>query len=163
MPTTVRAARPLAAALAAAILTLPLAGCATHDINASSPPSSPPVVPQGAPTDGTGVPQRHGLTTGQKVLLLAGAAAVYYLYKKHQNAQGQGPNGRYFLSKNGRVYWRDMKTGAFHWVDPPQQPIQVTPEEYQEYVGQRAPAGGGVIQQAPQGWPGQAAYGGYSQ
>jgi len=96
---------------------------------------------------------RPGLSTKQTVLLLAGAAAVYYLYKKHQKAQGDGPNGRYFLSKNGRVYYRDMKTGAFHWVDPPKEPIAVPAQEYQQYTGQPVPANdGGVIQQAPSGW-----------
>ena len=89
----------------------------------------------------------------------SGAAAVYYLYKKHQNAQGQGANGRYYLSKNGRVYYRDLKTGAYQWVTPPRQPIQVTPEEYAQATGQQPPATSGVIQQAPAGWPGQAAYG----
>jgi hypothetical protein len=93
------------------------------------------------------------MSTRNKVLLVAGAAALYYLYQKHKNKQGNGPQGRYFRSKNGRVYYRDMKTGAFQWVDPPTQPIQVPQAEYERYFRQQpAPAGGGVIRQAPPEW-----------
>jgi hypothetical protein len=84
-------------------------------------------------------------------MLLAGAAAIYYLYKKHQNAQGEGANGKYYLSKNGRVYWRDLKTGQYHWVTAPQQPIQVPASEYQQVTGQSPVENGGVIRQAPPG------------
>jgi len=77
---------------------------------------------------------RRGLTTKQKVVMLAGAAALYYLYKKHQNAKAErGPQGRYFLSKNGRVYYRDLRTGEYRWVSPPRQPIAVPADEAQEY------------------------------
>ena len=97
--------------------------------------------------------QRQGMSTKQKVLLVAGAAAVYYLYQKHKNKQGQGPQGRYYRSKNGRVYYRDLKTGQYQWVDPPRQPIQVPAEEYQRYFGgQRGTEDGGVIRDAPPEW-----------
>jgi len=129
---------------------LPLAGCGVRTVGAQSGPGTAQPARQ---------PARQGLSTKQKVVLLAGAAALYYLYRKHQNAQGQGPEGRYFLSKNGRVYYRDMKTGAFHWVDPPTQPIAVPAQEYQQYTGQPAPAyGGRVIDQAPPGWNTQGGY-----
>jgi hypothetical protein len=104
---------------------------------------------------GTPMPQqqREGMSTRNKVLLLAGAAAVYYLYNKHKNREGQGPQGRYYRSKNGRVYYRDLKTGQFQWVDPPRQPIQVPAEEYERYTGQRTDNyGGGVLREAPPEW-----------
>jgi hypothetical protein len=77
---------------------------------------------------------KKGLSTGQKVAILAGAAALYYLYRQHQNRQEQGPQGKYYLSKNGRVYYRD-KQGQAHWVTPPQEGIRVPESEAQEYRG----------------------------
>src|SRR5688572_10339061 len=97
--------------------------------------------------------QRHGMSTRNKVLLLAGAAALYYLYNKHKNKQGEGPEGRYYRSKNGRVYYRDLRTGKYQWVDPPSQPIQVPAEDYERYTGRSMDNyDGGVIRQAPAGW-----------
>jgi hypothetical protein len=52
------------------------------------------------------------MSTGQKVTVLAGAAALYYLYNKHKNAQGEGKTGRYYRSKNGRIYYRDPQKRA---------------------------------------------------
>ena len=93
----------------------------------------------------------QGMSNRNKVLLLAGAAAVYYLWKKNQNKpeSATGPTGRYYRSRNGRVYYRDAQGNA-HWVSPPQQPIQVPADEYQRYFGRQAPSDG-VIRQAPQG------------
>jgi hypothetical protein len=80
-----------------------------------------------APTPHTGV------TTTQKVVLLAGAAALYYLYKHHQTAATQtGPEGQYYLSKNGRVYYRDAEHRA-HWVTPPPEGVRVPESEAHEY------------------------------
>src|SRR4051794_31934330 len=64
------------AGLLAGLFAFGAAGCSSPAINAESRNASrpAPVQPQPAP--------RQGLTTKQKVLLLAGAAAVYYLYKK---------------------------------------------------------------------------------
>jgi len=75
---------------------------------------------------------RRGLTTGQKVAILAGAAALYYLYNQQKNARGPGPQGQYYLSKNGRVYYRDAQHRA-HWVTPPPEGIRVPEEEAQLY------------------------------
>lgn len=72
------------------------------------------------------------LTNKQKLVLLGGAAALYYLYQRHQNAQGQGKNGQYYLSKNGRVYYRDAQHRA-HYVTPPAGGIQVPQSEAQQY------------------------------
>ena len=75
---------------------------------------------------------KKGLTNTQKVVLLAGAAALYYLYNQHKNSQEQGPNGQYYLSKNGRVYYRDAQHRA-HWVTPPPGGIQVPEAEARQY------------------------------
>lgn len=75
---------------------------------------------------------RKGLSTGQKVAILGGAAALYYLYNKQKNSQGQGPEGQYYLSKNGRVYYRDAQ-GRAHWVTPPKEGIQVPESEARQY------------------------------
>lgn len=79
---------------------------------------------------------RKGVTTGQKVVLLAGAAALYYMYKHHQNAPATtgttGADGQYYLSKNGRVYYRDADHRA-HWVTPPPEGLKVPESEAAEY------------------------------
>jgi hypothetical protein len=75
---------------------------------------------------------KRGLSTGQKVAILGGAAALYYLYNKHKNSQGQGAEGQYYLSKNGRVYYRDAQNRA-HWVTPPPGGIQVPEAEARQY------------------------------
>jgi len=81
--------------------------------------------------------QRPGLSNGQKVAILVGAAALYYIYNQHKNRQEHGPQGKYYLSKNGRVYYRDAE-GRAHWVTPPPEGIQVPEEEaraYQDFKG----------------------------
>lgn len=81
--------------------------------------------------------RKKGLSTGQKVAILAGAAALYYLYDQHKNRQGTGAEGQYYRSKNGRIYYRDAQ-GRPHWVTPPSEGIQVPAEQaerYREYQG----------------------------
>lgn len=80
---------------------------------------------------------RRGISNGQKVAILVGAAALYYIYNQHKNKQQQGPQGKHYLSKNGRVYYRDAQ-GRAHWVTPPPEGIQVPEEEarrYQDFEG----------------------------
>jgi hypothetical protein len=72
------------------------------------------------------------MSNTQKVAVLAGAAALYYLYNQHKNKQAQGAEGKYYLSKNGRVYYRDAK-GQAHWVTPPPGGIQVPESEARQY------------------------------
>lgn len=90
--------------------------------------------PQG--NNGQTTPTKTGVSTTQKVVLLAGAAALYYMYKHHQAAQtGQnasGPDSQYYLSKNGRVYYRDADHRA-HWVTPPTEGVRVPESEAGEY------------------------------
>ena len=45
------------------------------------------------------------MSTKKKLVLLAGAAALFYMYKKHQAKAGQ--QIQYYRSKNGRVYYRE--------------------------------------------------------
>ena len=126
----------LASTLAVAI-TLGTAACGK-----SSPP--PPVddtrTTQGQTNNGqmnngqtNNGPKADGMSTGTKVVLLAGAAAAYYLYKKHQTASAaSGPDSQYYLSKNGRVYYRDADHRA-HWVTPPPDGIRVPESEANDY------------------------------
>lgn len=76
--------------------------------------------------------KKKGLSTGQKVAILAGAAALYYLYNQHKNKQEKGAQGKYYLSKNGRIYYRDAQNRA-HWVTPPPEGIKVPESEAQKY------------------------------
>ena len=125
----------LMALLLTVLLTFPLfTGCGTRS---AAPP--PPVddTRGGAMSNTSPVNQpqaKKGLSTGQKVAILGGAAALYYLYNKHKNSQAQGPEGQYYLSKNGRVYYRDAQKRA-HWVTPPPGGIQVPETEAQQYRG----------------------------
>jgi hypothetical protein len=79
-------------------------------------------------------PTKSGMSTGTKVAILAGAAALYYMYKKNKEKRAMGSTSepQYYLSKNGRVYYRDAQ-GQAHWVSPPQQGIQVPYAEAQAY------------------------------
>ncbi|HEY5944926.1 MAG TPA: hypothetical protein VIV40_05515, partial [Kofleriaceae bacterium] len=81
-------------------------------------------------------PQRTGMSSRtKKLVVLAGAAALYYLYKRHQNAKAtEGVDGQYYLSKNGRVYYRDADHRA-HWVTPPPGGIAVPEDEAAAYRG----------------------------
>ncbi|CAN5242672.1 hypothetical protein BH11MYX1_BH11MYX1_54370 [soil metagenome] len=103
--------------------------------NSQQQPPPPVDDTQGrAPASGNAPPADHHMSTKSKVVVLAGAAALYYLYKHHQNAAPtqQGEAGQYYLSKNGRVYYRDAEHRA-HWVTPPAQGIQVPAEEAGAY------------------------------
>jgi hypothetical protein len=90
------------------------------------------------------------MSTGQKVAVLAGAAAIYYLYKKHQNAKGTGASGQYYRSKNGGVYYRDHN-GKPVWVEAPAGGIQVPADEARRYEQEARQYG--VRDTAPSGLP----------
>lgn len=136
------ASKPLAF-LAAGVLVAPiLAGCGSGKSGANMAPvddssRAQTMTPAGnyGGYNGYSQPAPHqGLSTKQKVVLLAGAAALYYMYKKNQQKRAQGDTSQpqYYLSKNGRVYYRDS-TGRAHWVTPPQGGIQVPYGEAQQY------------------------------
>lgn len=117
--------------VATLVLPLFLTGC-------GGPSTPPPPVDDSGYRGGTGYNEGYNRPLGapaaqrpgmSKTVMLAGAAALYYLYKQHQNAAATtGPDGQYYLSKNGRVYYRDAEHRA-HWVTPPPGGIQVNANE----------------------------------
>lgn len=118
--------------------TAPLLGCTSGGDRSAPPPAVDDS--RGAASRATGgsgmpAPQRSHMSTGKKAVILAGAAALYYMYKKHQHAStAAGAEGQYYLSKNGRVYYRDAQHRA-HWVTPPAGGIEVPADEGQQYEG----------------------------
>lgn len=124
----------IVAIMLSVLLTLPLlTSCGGAQNNAQLPPIDDTRGGTVSNTRPANQPQaKKGLSTGQKVAILAGAAALYYLYNQHKNAQGQGAEGQYYLSKNGRVYYRDAQHRA-HWVTPPQEGIRVPEAEARQY------------------------------
>lgn len=102
------------------------------------------------------------MSTKKKVVLVAGAALLYYLYRRHQAgkeaqaaqnaptsaAPAQAANRRpqLYRSKNGGVYYRDAN-GKPVWLTVPNRAVQVSQDDlnryapnYQQYQGQRAPS-----------------------
>jgi hypothetical protein len=120
--------------LAVSMLAPLLAGCGgSRPSGANLPPVDDTRGGTMAPPAPMGQNQPHtGMSTSQKAVLLVGAAALYYMYKKHVNAQNQPANVQYYLSKNGRVYYRD-KNGQAHWVTPPTNGFQVPASEAAQY------------------------------
>lgn len=125
------------ATMAAATLIAPvMIGCGSGGGSAANLPPVDDSRGGYAPTYG-GQPQQQqnrGMSTGQKVAILAGAAALYYMYKKNKEKRAAGDTSQpqYYLSSNGRVYYRDAQ-GRAHWVTPPQGGIQVPMSEAQQY------------------------------
>lgn len=124
----------LMALVLSALLTVPLLNaCGGSKSSAPPPPVDDSRVGTVSNRPSDNQPQaKKGLSNTQKVAILGGAAALYYLYNKHKNSQKQGPEGQYYLSKNGRVYYRDAQHRA-HWVTPPPGGIQVPESEAQQY------------------------------
>jgi hypothetical protein len=125
------------AGVACAVMVAPLAGCGSSNNGANMAP----VDDSGSRPQSYGYnpPQqqpKQGMSTGTKLALLGGAAALYYMYKKNKEKRAQGDTSapQYYLSKNGRVYYRDQ-SGRAHWVTAPAQGIQVPYEEAQQYQG----------------------------
>ncbi|HEX8236238.1 MAG TPA: hypothetical protein VF600_09805 [Abditibacteriaceae bacterium] len=127
-----KARRPIALLVAASLTAPTLAGCGGGGTG-STPPPADATLGQ-APMRPSMNQQRPGMSTKQKMVLLAGAAALYYMYKRKQNAQGQSV--QYYRSEtNGRIYYRDPRTKQAIYVTPPQQGIQVPADQAQEYSG----------------------------
>ncbi len=128
------ASRKIALLLIALLMSPLFTACGGGSRNEVSPPRDTRAGQTAPNTSRPATPQaRKGLSTGQKVAItLAGAAALYYLYNKHKNKQDQGAQGKYYLSKNGRVYYRDAQ-GKAQWVTPPPGGIQVPESEAQQY------------------------------
>jgi hypothetical protein len=123
-----------AAVFLSTLLTVPLLNsCGGGSQNAAPPPINDSVGRNLNNRPPVNQPQaKRGLSTGQKVAILGGAAALYYLYNQRKNAQGTGAQGKYYLSKNGRVYYRDAQ-GRPIWVTPPQGGIRIPEEEARQY------------------------------
>jgi len=136
----------LFSALLTILLTFPLfAACGDSQVTSADQPSTynPRAETYNPRSDRQYAPPQNrtrvnqGLNNKQKVAILAGAAALYYLYNQHRNRQEQGPEGQYYLSKNGRVYYRDAQRRV-HWVTPPAEGIRVPEAEarrYQDFQG----------------------------
>ena len=131
------------ALLLTTLLTFPfLSACGSSQQSSAPPPPVDDTRAGGVQTNrATPTPQaKKGLSNTQKVAItLAGAAALYYIYNQHKNKQEKGPEGKHYLSKNGRVYYRDAQNRA-HWVTPPREGIQVNVPEseaarYREFQG----------------------------
>ncbi|MCC5613608.1 hypothetical protein LC605_00645 [Nostoc sp. CHAB 5836] len=125
----------LFAVLLSALLMVPLlSSCGGGSQKASVPPPVDDTISRTVSDRNTTnqTEAKKGLGTGQKVALLAGAAALYYMYNQHKNAPEEGAQGKYYLSKNGRVYYRDAEHRA-HWVTPPAEGIRVPESEAQKY------------------------------
>ncbi|MBE9000175.1 hypothetical protein [Nostoc sp. LEGE 12447] len=123
----------LFAVLLSALLMVPLlSSCGGGSQKASVPPPVDDTVGRTVSDRTNQTEVKKGLGTGQKVALLAGAAALYYMYNQHKNAPQEGAQGKYYLSKNGRVYYRDAEHRA-HWVTPPPEGIRVPESEAQKY------------------------------
>ena len=129
--------RPAALLLTTSLLSpVLLIGCGSNQ-QASAPPP-----PRDASSGEMGrmspsmAPTKQGMTTKKKLILLAGAAALYYMYKKNQAKVAAGQTKtQYYLSKNGRIYYRDPKTHQAIWVTPPKQPIYVPADQASDYQG----------------------------
>ena len=143
-----RASRLIALALVAsfALPTLAVtAGCGSKNSDSSQTSTS-------TPTDTTTTaqpsaqPAKPGLSTKQKVVLLAGAALLFYLYKRDQanNAAaaqnaGTAPGGKPQLYREekgpnkGAIYYRDANHQVV-WLKAPAQGVQVPADQVQQYL-----------------------------
>ena len=92
-----------------------------------------------------GTTPKKGMSTGKKVLLIGGAALLYYLYKKHQAsiATKKAVGGQVatntqampqlYRSKNGGIYYRDANHNPV-WLSAPKQGLQVSTQDLQRYA-----------------------------
>jgi hypothetical protein len=94
--------------------------------------------PQGRVPDPKSPPQERGGSGG--TVELRGDAALYYLYREHLTAEGTGPQGRYYLSRDGRVFYKDAQ-GKEHTVNPPSDGLRVPRAAAQPYRDVRGYAG----------------------
>ena len=129
-------------ALPAVMLT---AGCGSKANDQATTTSSAPGPMANDSRMANNTPAKAGLSTKQKVVLLGGAALLFYLYKRYQKqdaaAAQNGANGKPQLYREekgpnaGAIYYR--KNDANHtvvWLSAPQQPVQVPQSEVQQYL-----------------------------
>ena len=94
--------------------------------------------PQGRVPDPKSPPQDRG--SSRSTVELRGDAALYYLYRGHLTSDGTGPQGRYYLSKDGRVFYKDAQ-GTEHTVQPPSDGLRVSRAAAEPYRDIRGYAG----------------------
>lgn len=123
--------RPIAILLSAVLSLSIFTGCGSRT-NTAAPVDNTRIENQSYANSDRAQQPRQGISNKQKVVILAGAAALYYLYNQHKNKQAEGAEGQYYLSKNGRVYYRDAQHQV-HWVTPPSEGIRVPETEAQRY------------------------------
>ena len=123
--------KPVAILLSAVLSLSIFTGCGSR-ANTAAPLDNTRVENQSYNNSDRATEPRKGLSNKQKVVILAGAAALYYLYNQHKNKKAEGAEGQYYLSKNGRVYYRDAQHQV-HWVTPPSEGIRVPESEAQSY------------------------------
>ena len=130
-------------ALPAVMLT---AGCGKSNDQATTN-SAPGPMANNSPM-ANNAPAKTGMTTKQKVVLLGGAALLFYLYKRYQKQDqaaaqngAMGANGKPQLYREekgpnaGAIYYR--KNDANHtvvWLSAPQQPVAVQQSDVQQYL-----------------------------
>ncbi len=147
--------------LIAVCMMLPLAaGCGSKGDQSSSAPTQN-VAP--APTDTSGAntaapaqtPKPGMSNTKKAVIVLAGAALLYYLYKKHQAQQqaagATGAQGQLYQSKNGGIYYRDAQHRPV-WVTAPAQQVSVPAADVQQYAPDYQQYQGRPVPPAPPGY-----------
>lgn len=71
---------------------------------------------------------------------LRGDAALYYLYREHLTSDGAGPQGRYYLSRDGRIFYKDAQ-GKEHTLQPPSDGLRVPTAAAEPYRDIRGYAG----------------------
>lgn len=143
-PRLVALSLALTFALPAVMLT---AGCGKSNDQATT--SSAPGPMANDTRMANNAPAKAGMTTKQKVVLLGGAALLFYLYKRYQKQDqaaaaqngAMGANGKPQLYREekgpnaGAIYYR--KNDANHtvvWLSAPQQPVQVQQSDVQQYL-----------------------------
>lgn len=113
--------------------------------------SNSPMTPSGQTAGRPGAaPAKRGLSTKQKAVLLAGAALLFYLYKRDQAnnaaaaaAQNGGsamPAGHPQLYREdapgpnkGAIYYRDANHKVV-WLSAPAQGVQIPADQVQQYL-----------------------------
>ncbi len=116
------------------------AGCGNKGNNAQQTDNSAPIGPM---ADTNAAPAKPGLSGKQKLVLLAGAALLFYIYKKDKANNAAAANGApggkpqlYQEEKGpnkGAIYYRDANHQV-HWLKAPAQGVQVPADQVQQYL-----------------------------
>src|SRR5687768_16981351 len=92
--------RPVALALAASLIAPTfLVGCDGGQQAAAPPPPRDATSGEMSRANPSANQPNQGMSTRKKLAILAGAAALYYIYKKRQRENAAPTNVQYYLSK----------------------------------------------------------------